>query len=96
MQTCKTCKHWKFDPAVDGWTAREYCAPLDQDTLKPMAMPFEVRQCKHPAKSFCERPIESNGFGTADGSNYVALLITGEDFGCMRHEAAPDLDAPLD
>ena len=87
MQTCKTCKHWGYDPAVDGWQSSEYCAPLDPDTYLPMKMPFEVRECKNPAKTFHERPVESNGFGVADASNYLALLFTAEEFGCVRHEA---------
>ena len=87
METCKTCKHWA-KPAEDDWRAGGYCAPTDPDTYEPMAMPFEVRECKHPALTFCERPVEANGFGVADGSEFMAILVTGQDFGCVRHEAA--------
>ena len=53
-----------------------------------MALPFEVRVCKHPAQTFSERPVEANGFGVIDGSEYYARLITAEDFGCNRYCAA--------
>ena len=87
METCKTCKHWLFS-GVEYGPERDLCAPVDPDTYEPMAMPFEVRACKHPALTFCERPVEANGFGVADGSEYMAILVTGPDFGCVRHEAA--------
>ena len=48
---------------------------------------FEVRLCKMPTQTFCEAPVERNGFGLCDGSQYMAALATAEDFGCVRHEA---------
>jgi hypothetical protein len=30
--------------------------------------------------------VEPNGFGVADGSGYMAMLVTAEDFGCVRYE----------
>lgn len=83
MNNCATCKHWT--PPEDFYD--EICTPLDQDTFEPMTMPFEVRMCQHPAKTFCERPVEANGFGLADASTYRATLYTGPEFGCIRHEA---------
>jgi len=65
---------------------KQILAPVDPDTFEPMAMPFEVRECKMPAMTFCERPVEPNGFGLADGSEYFATLVTAGDFGCVRHE----------
>jgi len=50
-----------------------------------MAMPFEVRECRHPSLVYFERPVERDGFGVSDGSNYWAGLFTAEDFGCIRH-----------
>lgn len=91
IPACKTCAHWKAPP-IDG--PYEYdrhsqiCNPTDPDTYEPMAMPFEVRLCRHPALTFCERPVERNGFGVADGSEYMAVFATAEDFGCVRHEPA--------
>ena len=89
MNRCKTCKHWQFDPdAEESWRVRGYCEPEDPDTSENMVMPFTVRECKHPALTFCERPVEQNGFGVADGSTYMACLLTAEDFGCVRYEVA--------
>ncbi len=82
MSTCETCKWWV--PSVEDWDGVYY--PIDPDTYKPMVMPFEIRKCTHPAQTFCERPVERNGFGVADGSTYRAELFTGPDFGCVRHE----------
>lgn len=80
--TCGNCRHWK-DTNRD-WD--EIAKPTDPDTYEPMAMPFEVKVCKHPALLFCERPLETNGFAVADGSKYMANLYTAKDFGCVRHE----------
>lgn len=85
MNTCRTCKHWVQPDHYD--VARGYTDPWDIDTGEPMQMPFKVLQCKHPALTFCERPVEVNGFGVCDGSTYQAALFTGEEFGCVRHEA---------
>lgn len=84
MNTCKTCDFWK---TPDEWNGRNLCAPLDQDTFKPMDRGFDVKVCKMPTQTFCETPIERNGFGLADASEYLALLATAEDFGCLRHSA---------
>ncbi len=86
---CSTCKHWT-DPGVlgDGNYWDEILHPTDEDTYEPKEMPFEVRECRHPAKTFCERPVERDGFGVCDGSTYMARLFTGPDFCCVRHEAA--------
>jgi hypothetical protein len=84
MNTCKTCKHWT-EPG-DWGTKRQMCTPLDPDTYKPMDRGFEVRICEHPEQTFCEAPVTANGFGVADGSTYLAMLATGQDFGCVRHE----------
>jgi len=85
MPTCKTCAHWKTPQ--DSYMQRGVCGLLnDPDTYEPMQRGFEVRICKHPAQTFCEAPVERNGFGLTDGSHYMAALATAEDFGCVRHE----------
>ncbi len=89
MNTCKTCKHWNMPPVPDEFmstTESRLCHPHDPDTYELMEMPFAVGICEHPALTFCERPVERNGFGVADGSEYFAVLATAEDFGCVRHE----------
>ena len=90
MKTCSTCKHWLYKAVGEGRyaPAQHVCTPIDPDTFKAMKLPFEVRRCLHPSKTFCERPVEANGFGVCDGSDYMAELVTGPEFGCVRHEAA--------
>jgi hypothetical protein len=86
MERCQTCRHWQFDEKKDYGYEERICRPQDPDTYQPMEMPWEVRICKHPQKTFVERPVERNGFGLVDGSEYRAALVTGPDFGCVRHE----------
>lgn len=86
MKTCKTCKHW-FWKTYHGYTPHEgIVRPLDEDTYQPKEMSFEVKHCNHPELMFCERPLVPDGFCVADGSGYMANLITGSDFGCVKHE----------
>ncbi len=86
MNHCKTCVHWRAPDPRDH-TERNMCTPRDPDTYEPMVRGFEVRVCKHPAQTFSEAPIERNGFGLADASMYFAVLVTAEEFGCVRHES---------
>lgn len=89
MNTCKTCAHW-IDPDLssnDDYHVTSICKPWDADTNARMVTGIEVRMCRHPAQTFSERPVEKNGFGVVDGSEYYARLITAEDFGCVRHES---------
>ena len=90
MNTCKTCAHWidPSDSTGDDYHVAALCHPWDIDTAAPMKLPFQVRMCKHPAQTFAERPVEVNGFGVVDGSEYYARLVTAEDFGCVRHVTA--------
>ena len=84
MNTCESCKHWRnTDPEETHWGIEN---PVDEDTYEPKEMPWPVRACSHPAQTFCERPVERNGFGVADGSRYWAKLYTGPDFGCVRYD----------
>lgn len=83
MKTCKTCKWWK----VEGDHEERWCDPHDYPSgARLLEGQHEVRVCHHDKQTFCETPMEKNGFGVADGSTYIALLITAEDFGCVRHE----------
>ena len=87
MNTCKTCAHW-IDPndcPDDEYRAESLCHPWDVDVDEPMKLTIEVRMCKHPAQTFSERPVEVDGFGVVDGSNFYARLVTAENFGCVRH-----------
>lgn len=88
MNTCKTCQHWQ-DPNSDDFYARSLCKPLDpENNYKPMERGFSCKVCALPTQTFAEAPVERNGFGLVDGSEYYAALVTAEDFGCVRHEAA--------
>ena len=87
MKTCKTCKHWVKANENDDYRASEICTPLDQDELEPMKTEFEVRICKSPKIIFFERSPESTGVSLIDGSCYYAKMLTGENFGCVNHEA---------
>jgi hypothetical protein len=90
MKTCKTCKYWITTNESDGFNVKEMCHPIDPDTYEPMLRGFEVRKCEHPSQTFAESPIEDNGFGLVDGSEYFACLVTAENFGCVRHTANTD------
>jgi hypothetical protein len=82
MERCKTCRFWEivqrdYDPIAH---------PIDPDTYEPMDLPFEVRLCQHPDILFAERPLKDIGAALMDGSQYMALLYTAENFGCVLHE----------
>lgn len=86
MNTCKTCKHWTRPAEGEHPRVLDLCNASDPDIGKPMDRGFEVRRCAMPTQTFCEAPVERNGFGLTDGSEYMATLVTAEDFGCVRHE----------
>ena len=84
---CKTCRHWKIMGVETGYILhRDIVAPTDPDTYKESKMPFEVRHCTNPRILFCERPVQIDGACVADGSTYMANLMTAEQFGCVLHE----------
>jgi len=82
MTTCKTCKHWRLARDNDD----NMTTPLDPDTYQPMTFDYEVRECYAPDILFLERPLIRKGAALADGSNYMARLVTAEDFFCALHE----------
>lgn len=85
MNTCKTCMHWK-DPQSDDIYAEGLCSPLDPEAgFQPMERGFASKVCKLPTQTFGEAPVERNGFALVDGSRFYAVLVTAEDFGCLRH-----------
>ena len=84
IPTCRTCKHWTVNGPIGD--DDPIITPIDPDTYEPMKIGFEVRICNHPRLLFCERPLESDGFAVADGSEYMANLYTAQDFGCVLHE----------
>lgn len=58
--------------------------PVTYEAVEPQ--PFELRSCTSPKIRFYERP-EQDGAAVLDGSTYMALLITAENFGCVQWEA---------
>lgn len=97
MNTCKTCKHWTplgddTSHVVDKLTYKYVYFPdkahYAGGEYRRVDLGHEVRLCKHPKLAFCDPIEERNGFGVADGSEYMAELGTAEDFGCVRHEEA--------
>lgn len=86
MNFCKTCKFWVV-PDERSWRAREICQPLDPDTYEPMRTEFEVRECASDKIVRFERPVINNGVSLIDGSDYMAKMMTAENFGCVNHEA---------
>lgn len=92
MKTCKTCKHWK-KPENEDVRADQLCNAYDPDTYKPMERGFECRVCYMPTQTFAEAPIERNGFGMTDASEYYAVLVTADDFGCVGHEEKTEIGA---
>lgn len=85
MKTCKTCIYWEA-PLDSNHLERDICRPIDFDSDLPMDRGFETNICRMPTQTRYEPPVESNGFGLTDGSEYYAVLFTAEDFGCIRHK----------
>lgn len=87
MNKCKDCKWWGVVDRKQEISGHfDIVAPYDPDTYKPMDLPFKVQYCLCPKVLFCERPLESDGACVADGSGYMAALLTAEDFGCVLFE----------
>ena len=83
-KTCKTCKWWEKG---DVFHQSNYVMhPHDPDTGRLMELPFDVRVCTSPNILFYERPVEITQAAVVDGSEYLARLITAEEFYCANHE----------
>lgn len=80
MGNCKSCKYWKVKD--EDMSCKDIIKPSDPDSFKPMKMPWEVRFCTSPDLLFFERPVAPNQACVIDGSEYMAKLITGPDYGC--------------
>ncbi len=86
MNTCKMCRYWLLKDAI---SRNNLIFPLDpvtferEETEEATAAKWghRVRYCKHPRLLFYQRP-DRDAFAVCDGSEYMAYLITGEDFGC--------------
>ena len=85
-ETCQTCEHW--DRRGNG-NHEDIVRPYDPDTYEEMDMPFKVGRCTSPKLLRFERPLEPSGASVCDGSEYMANLFTGEDFGCINYLKRP-------
>ena len=92
VNNCKDCHHWQkdenrynraIDPEYNPVTGDEWAS----DEEKRQFFPDTVRYCKHPKVVFYQRP-DSNGVAVFDGSEYMAYLATGQDYGCVNFEPA--------
>jgi len=95
---CSSCVYWQrdenrynraIDPEENPATGDEWASEEE----RKMWFPFEVRYCKHPKLLFYQRPAK-DGAAVFDGSDYMAYLATGGDFGCVNGEpiSSPNAD----
>ena len=91
MKKCNTCRWWlhvenryisEVDPDVNPITLKRF-KTLEE---KKKCYVHEVRYCTHPKVLFYRRP-SADGRAVFDGSMYQAFIATGQDFGCINHEA---------
>ncbi len=95
---CKNCQHWKMPNEGEYFGATECAMPrnpasenfdwegIDDEDEQRKLFGHATKYCRSPKVKFFERP-EKSECCVADGSEYMAVLITGEDFGCINWEA---------
>lgn len=91
---CSGCVFWQHDEnRYNNAIAPEYNPATGDDWASEEErltwFPYEVRYCKHPKVLFYQRP-DVDGAAVFDGSDYLAYLATGPDFGCVNGEMASD------
>ena len=88
MNTCKTCAYWVMPKpgTEDEYQNRGIYRPIDPDTHELMQRGFESRVCKMPTQAMFEAPVADDSFALNDGSRYYAVLVTAENFGCVKHK----------
>lgn len=92
MEHCKTCKWWTPVNDIGGYGYADALGIYDpvtfdryDDATLLRLHGFSVAQCTSPHVRFYERPAR-DGVALFDGSQYFAQIITGEDYGCIKHE----------
>ena len=88
---CSSCVYWqrdenRYNRAIDSDENPATLEPWESEDERKAWFPFEVRYCKHPKLLFYQRP-ERNGASVFDGSDYLAYLATGPEYGCVNHLA---------
>ena len=96
MKTCEHCKHWKVN------NTRGY------DPWRSLRAPYVFRNCVRAVPLWDASEYDDVGdeyvrkldaenadrkFFAQDGSDYIATVITRNDFGCLEFER---LDTPSD
>lgn len=92
---CKNCKHWLLPSEDESWGNDDVAFSVWSDEDRWHVRMTEEKQrelhghatryCKSPKLLFYERP-ENGGATVCDGSQYMANLITSENFGCVNFE----------
>jgi hypothetical protein len=89
---CKNCQHWKLPQEQEYFGAEYLATPEDvegycikDEDIQRSLYGHATKYCRSPKLKFHQRPSKS-GACVADGSQYLAVLITGEDFGCVNWE----------
>lgn len=88
--TCSACRWWVLDKD-DSYNS--LISPYDPVTYKQEEDEAKiaekwghmVKRCRSPKVTFYERPVK-DGATVCDGSEYMAELLTGPDFGCIHFE----------
>lgn len=95
-KNCRFCKHWKMPKDGEYFGAPDCAIPrnpdsedffeevVDEDEQRRL-FGHATKYCCSPKLKFYQRP-EKSECCVADGSQYMAVLITGEDFGCVNFE----------
>lgn len=96
---CITCTHWRLpDREIkEFFGAEDLAMPLnptdpdngwariESDNDQRELFGYVTKYCRSPKLKFYERPAKSEAC-VADGSEFMGVLITGEDFGCVNWE----------
>jgi hypothetical protein len=80
MDTCKSCKHWERNGTPIGYSlGLGYCRNI------PMFWNATEWDEEGEGRRFIDKYKDHKAFAQ-DGSDYVAYLLTRQDFGCVSHE----------
>ena len=90
---CKNCRHWKLPNNSEYFGAEECVMPRNPFNFEEIKNEDEQRKLFGHATKYCtsskvkfyERPGKTECC-VADGSEHMAVLITGEDYGCVNWE----------
>ena len=90
---CVTCKWWleeedRYNSIVNPPDPVTYDQCETEEEIRAK-WGHTVRHCKHPKILFYQRP-EIDAAAVMDGSEYMARLLTSEQFGCVLHERPND------